>query len=147
MFQHILVPVDGSATALLAVKQAGQLAKAIGSRVTLVHVIDVYPFTGAEANIAAAQTEYLKVARTTGADAVAKAQATLAAEGVAGESKVVEGHAVHDGVIEAAAAVGADLIVIGSHGRRGVQRLLLGSTTQRVLSHAAMPVLVVRGAD
>jgi nucleotide-binding universal stress UspA family protein len=57
---------------------------------------------------------------------------------------VVEGHAIYKGILETAANIGADLIVIASHGRKGLEKLILGSVTSQVLSHAHLPVLVVR---
>ena len=59
-------------------------------------------------------------------------------------ASVVEGHAIYRGILETAESVGADLVVMGSHGRRGLEKLVLGSVTAQVLSHAHLPVLVVR---
>ena len=59
--------------------------------------------------------------------------------------RVIEGHVVHEGILDAATSEAADLIIMGSHGRHGIEKLLLGSVTQRVLSHTTLPVLVVRG--
>lgn len=145
MFTHILVPVDGSGTALLAVQKAAALARAFGSRVTVINVIDYYPFVGVGADYAFGQTEYMTAATASANQALAAARDALAAQGVACEQKVVEGHVVHEGILEAASAAGADLLVMGSHGRHGIEKLLLGSVTQRVLSHTTLPVLVVRG--
>jgi len=58
---------------------------------------------------------------------------------------VIDGHVVHEGIVDTAIAIAADLIVMGSHGRSGIEKLLLGSVTQRVLQDATMPVLVVKG--
>jgi nucleotide-binding universal stress UspA family protein len=58
---------------------------------------------------------------------------------------VIDGHVVHEGIVDTADAIGADLIVMGSHGRSGIEKLLLGSVTQRVLQDAKVPVLVVKG--
>ena len=57
---------------------------------------------------------------------------------------LVEGHAIYKGILETATQIGADLIVMGSHGRKGLEKLILGSVTSQVLSHAHLPVLVVR---
>ncbi len=145
MFTHILVPVDGSGTALLAMDKALGLAKAFGSRITAINVIDYYPFVGVGADYAFGQTEYMAAATATANQALAAAAAAASAAGIACEQKVVEGHVVHEGILETARAVGADLIIMGSHGRHGIEKLLLGSVTQRVLSHTTLPVLVVRG--
>jgi len=68
----------------------------------------------------------------------------MAEAGVQANALVGEGHAVHDGILRALETSGADLIVMGSHGRRGLEKLVLGSVTQRVLGVVHIPVLVVR---
>ncbi|MFP5478008.1 MAG: universal stress protein, partial [Gammaproteobacteria bacterium] len=60
------------------------------------------------------------------------------------DQRVIDGHVVHEGIVDTAKALGCDLIVMGSHGRTGIEKLLLGSVTQRVLQEAPMPVLVVK---
>ena len=60
------------------------------------------------------------------------------------DQRVIDGHVVHEGIVDTANALGCDLIVMGSHGRHGIEKLLLGSVTQRVLQDAHVPVLVVR---
>lgn len=145
MFKHILVPVEGSTASLQAVDKAIGLAQAFGSRLSLLYVIDVYPFVGIGADYAFGQAEYLTAATANANQALDKAQAKVTAAGLACERKVLEGHVVHQGILDAAAAGGCDLVVMGSHGRHGLDKLLLGSTTQRVLGHAKVPVLVVPG--
>ena len=145
MFKHILIPVDGSPTAQQAVEKAAGLARAFGSRTTVIYVIDPYPFTGLGSDFAYGQAEYLGAAAKEAQEAIAAARALLSAAGVPVESQVVEAHATWRGIVETASTTGADLIVMGSHGRRGLEKLVLGSVTQRVLSHAAQPVLIVRG--
>lgn len=145
MFKHILVPVDGSATAQSAVDKAAGLAKAFGSRVTAIYVIDPYPFTGLGSDLAYGQAEYLTAATAEAQEAAAAAHTALATAGVSDETRVVEAHNVWRGIIDTARAVGADLIVMGSHGRRGLEKLVLGSVAQSVLTHAPLPVLIVRG--
>lgn len=145
MFSHILVPVDGSGTALLAVDKAVALAKAFGSRITVINVIDFYPFVGVGADYAFGQTEYMAAANASATQALAGACNAVQAAGLPCEKKTIEGHVVHEGILEAATSLGADLIIMGSHGRHGIEKLLLGSVTQRVLSHTTLPVLVVRG--
>ncbi|MBX3588298.1 MAG: universal stress protein [Ramlibacter sp.] len=145
MFKHILVPVDGSGTALIAADKAVTLAKAFGSRITLINVIDYYPFVGVGADYAFGQNEYMAAATASATKALAVASDAVKAQGLSCEQKTVEGHVVHEGILEAATSLGADLIIMGSHGRHGIEKLLLGSVTQRVLSHTTLPVLVVRG--
>ena len=145
MFKQILVPVDGSGTALLAVDKAIALARAFDSAITLVNVIDRYPFVGIGAGYAFGQAEYMAAASASANQALAGAKAAITGAGLPCELKVVEGHVVHEGILDAATSLAADLIIMGSHGRHGIEKLLLGSTTQRVLSHTTVPVLVVRG--
>jgi nucleotide-binding universal stress UspA family protein len=87
----------------------------------------------------------MTAAATSANKALARAEAAVVAGGVQCQRKIIEAHVVHEGILDAAEALGADLIVMGSHGRHGFEKLLLGSTTQRVLSHTELPVLVVRG--
>ncbi len=145
MFKHILVPVDGSETSMKAVARAAALAKVFGSEVTLLYVIDPYPFTGVGADFAYGQAQYLSAANAEANAALDAAKQAVAAAGVAEAGTVVgEGHTVHEGVLATVESTGADLVVMGSHGRRGLEKLVLGSVTQRVLSVVKVPVLVVR---
>ena len=144
MFKQILVPIDGSAPASLAVSKAIGLAQAFGSTVTAIYVIDPYPFTGVGTEFAYGQDQYIAVAKAEAATSLESANTTLKAAGVNAGTLVVEGHSVHRSILETAQSIGADLIVMGSHGRRGIEKLVLGSVTQRVLGDAHLPVLVVR---
>ena len=144
MFKHLLVPVDGSETSLHAVAKAAGLAKAFGSEVTAVYVLDPYPFTGVGADFAYGQAQYLSAATAEANTALEAVKKQMDEAGVAVKTRVGEGHAVHEGIVRVADSVGADLIVMGSHGRRGLEKLVLGSVAQRVLSAARIPVLVVR---
>lgn len=145
MFQNILVPVDGSETSMKAVAKAAGLAQAFGARVTVMYVIDPYPFTGVGADFAYGQAQYLSAATSEANAALDAARTALAQAGIERVETVVgEGHAIHDGIRRAVESAGADLIVMGSHGRRGLEKLVLGSVTQRVLGAVHIPVLVVR---
>ncbi len=144
MFKHILVPIDGSATAQLAVDKAIALAKAFGSQVTAIYVIDPYPFTGIGTDFAYGQAEYLSAATAEANAAIKAAKTALEAAGVPVQASVIEAHTVWRGIVESAVSMQTDLIVIGSHGRSGLEKLVLGSVTQAVLSHTHLPVLVVR---
>ncbi len=144
MFQHILVPVDGSLTAQLAVKKAIGLASAFSSRVTAIYVIDPYPFTGVGTDFAYGQSEYLSAATAEANSAIKAAKTAFAQAGVSVDTAVIEAHTAWRGVVQAAESTHADLIVMGSHGRSGLEKLVLGSVTQAVLAHTHLPVLVVR---
>lgn len=144
MFKHILVPVDGSKTSMLAVSKAAGMAKAFGSNVTVLYVIDPYPFTGVGADFADGQSRYISAATTEANTALDVAKKAMTDAGVSVTAVMGEGHAVHDGILSAVESTGADLVVMGSHGRRGLEKLVLGSVTQRVLGVVHIPVLVVR---
>ncbi|MDD4943234.1 MAG: universal stress protein [Rhodoferax sp.] len=144
MFEHILVPVDGSATAQLAVDKAIGLAKAFASRVTVIYVIDPYPFTGVGTDFAYGQAEYLSAATAEANNAIHQAKEAFLAAGVVADSSIIEAHTAWRGIVEAGVSLQTDLIVMGSHGRNALEKLVLGSVAQAVLSHTKLPVLVVR---
>ncbi len=145
MFNHILVPVDGSEASMQAVFKAAALAKAFGSRVSALYVMDPYPFTGVGADFAYGQSQYLDAATAEANLALDSVKRVMQEAGIPVDASVCEGHAVHEGVLRTLESTGADLIVMGSHGRRGLEKLILGSVTQRVLGAVHVPVLVVRG--
>ena len=144
MFKQILVPIDGSPTAALAVAKALGLAKAFGATVTAIYVIDPYPFTGVNTKFTNGQDQYFAAAKAEAGTALEAARTTLEAGGVAANTLSVDGHSVHKSILETAQSIVAYLIVMGSHGRRGIEKLMLGSVTQRVLGDTHLPVLVVR---
>lgn len=145
MFKKLLVPVDGSATSQLAVDKAVGLARAFGSEMTVLFVIDPYPFTGVGEGFAYGQNHYFGALRAEAEAALAGARKAMDEAGIQGSASVVESHVVWRGILEAASGGGADLIVMGSHGRSGIEKLMLGSVAQRVVAQATIPVLVVRG--
>ena len=136
--------MDGSETSLAAVDKAIGLAKAFDSEVTAIYVIDPYPFTGVGADFAYGQDQYLGAAKAEANAAVEAVAQRLTAAGLKADTRIVEAHAVWRGIADAAEAVGADLVVMGSHGRRGLEKLVLGSVTQSVLTQTQLATLVVR---
>lgn len=132
-------------TSLQAVSKAAELAKAFNSEVTAVYVLDPYPFTGVGADFAYGQAQYLSAATAEANKALEDVTERMKDTGVTVKTLVGEGHAIHEGIVRVGENVGADLIVMGSHGRRGLEKLVLGSVAQRVLQTAKVPVLVVRG--
>ncbi|MBL8309185.1 MAG: universal stress protein [Burkholderiales bacterium] len=147
MFRHILLPVDGSATALSATDAAIELAATMDARVTVLHVVHVYPYVGLGEGYAEGLSQYLAAANAAANHAVAQARERIEAAGLTFESRVVECNAVWRGVIDGVANCGADVIVMGTHGRGKIDRRLLGSVAQRVLTHSPVPVMVVHGDD
>ncbi|OUY06358.1 universal stress protein [Acinetobacter populi] len=145
-YQHILVPVDGSDTSLVAVKQAADLAKAFGSKVTAICVLTLDPFIGVEfINTRDMQDDYLKQARAGIQQILDQAKQQFAQQGIEVDTKIVEGQIIHKEIVNAVEQLHADLLVIGSHGRKGIKKMVLGSVAQSVLGEINIPVLVVRG--
>ena len=144
MFKHILVPIDGSPVAHHAVDKARAIACAFRSSVTLIHVIDPYAFTAMGSDFSSDPSDYLRSATVQANEAIGAARAIFEARGMLVKGSVVEGHSIYQTILEAAEALEADLVVMGSHGRRSLDKLVLGSVTAQVLSHAHLPVLVVR---
>ena len=146
-YTHLLVPTDGSEPSTKAVQEAVKLARCTGARITIVHAQPVVPFPvmGMGENLDGATLEALITATRRDSDRLlGEASALVAAAGVTASCERVQSDLPHKVILEAAARLGCDLIVMGSHGRRGLQGLLLGSHTQRVLLAAPCPVLVVR---
>ena len=144
MFKHLLVPIDGSPTSELAVGKAIGLAKAFDSKVTIIYVVDPYPFTGVGADFAYGQSQYLNAAKAAATESLATARKQMEDAGVTLQTATVESHAVWRGILQAADSGDADLIVMGSHGRSGIEKLVLGSVAQKVLTNTRLPVLLVR---
>ncbi|MBT9551764.1 MAG: universal stress protein [Hydrogenophaga sp.] len=145
MFKKILVPTDGSALAQSAATTAAQLAKSQGAEVIGVYVIDPFPYIGMGEASAAGLQSYLTESRNLAGQALEALGKVCAAEGVPFAGDTIERNVVYEGVIETAQAEGCDLIVMASHGRQGVKALILGSVAQKVLTHAKVPVLIVKG--
>ncbi len=144
MFKHLLLPADGSDNARRAIEKAVSIARAFDGRVTAIYVIDPYTLSGVGADFAYGQAEYLSAASAEARTAMDQVERACAEAGVPVDTALVESHSVSKGILAKAKEVGADLIVIGSHGKRGLEKLVLGSVTSQVLSHAHLPVLVVR---
>ena len=146
-YHHLLVPTDGSELSAKAVQQAVELARALGARLTVFHVQSNFPISlvGVGELVDPNTVEALVQAARQGAKRVlAEAAAVAEAAGVPCEQETVVHALPHVAIVDAAERLGTDLIVMASHGRRGVEGVLLGSETQRVLTHSRCPVLVVR---
>ncbi len=147
MYKRILVATDGSTLSKKAVSSAVELAALSGAELVAVKVTPRYPQSYFEGSLPLSATEISKIenqwtdAAQKVVDAVGKA---AKAKGVSAKAVVVKSDVVSDAVIAAAKKHKVDLIVMASHGRRGIKRLLLGSETQQVLTHASVPVLVLR---
>ena len=110
----------------------------------MVSVIDLYAFAGMGLDAGYGQVEYLNVASQEANKAVATAKQLFADSGIAATASVMEGQVIYQNILDAANAAHADLIVMGSHGRKGLEKLVLGSVAAQVLSHTTLPVMIVR---
>ena len=145
MYKSILVAVDGSQTSELALKEAIRLAKGMGARLLIVNVVDEINFNWAEyPNL----TEIWDALVAGGRALLGRAAATAAEAGVQADTRLVELDKLGDRVPEALAREAddwpADLIVVGTHGRRGLSHLFLGSVAEGIVRVASQPVLLVR---
>jgi nucleotide-binding universal stress UspA family protein len=147
MYQRILVATDDSNLSKKAIASAIELAALSGAELIAVKVTPRYPqsyFEGA-LPLSAAEVSKIETGWTDGAQKVLDAVLKAAkAKGVIAKAVVVKSDIVSDALIATAKKHKVDLIVMASHGRRGIKRLLLGSETQQVLTHASVPVLVLR---
>lgn len=147
MFKHILVPTDGSELSSATVKRAVNFAREAGARITFFYAKPDYPmaFYGEGALIDPTTPEKFAEMADAQAQTILDAAILLAREaGVACDSQSAVNDVVFAAIIEAANQTGCDLIFMASHGRRGISGLLLGSETQKVLTHSKIPVLVWR---
>jgi nucleotide-binding universal stress UspA family protein len=145
MYQNILVPVDGSAASSRGLDEAIRLAGALRGRIRLLHVVNELVLLTPEV-AATALTDVLDMLRNVGNEILDNAQAEVQKAGVAVESQLVEavgGHA-GDHIVQKAREWPAELIVCGTHGRRGLQRALLGSDAEHIVRNSPVPVLLVR---
>ena len=147
MFKHILVPTDGSALSDSTVARAVSFAKETGARITFFYSQPDFPMPiyGEGALIDPTTPEKFAKSAASEAEAIlSKARGAAEAAGVACDSDTAVNEVPYEAIIDAADRHGCDLIFMASHGRRGIAGLLLGSETQKVLTHSKTPVLVYR---
>ena len=147
MFKHILVPTDGSELSNDTVRRAVAFAKEAGARITFFFSKPDYPmaFYGEGALIDPTTPEkFSEMAEAQAREILGAAEKTAQDGGVSCASHSVTSDIPYEAIIGAADSTGCDLIFMASHGRRGFSGLLLGSETQKVLTHSKIPVLVYR---
>lgn len=147
MFKHILLPTDGSPLSDKGVQRGIAFAKRIKARVTTIHVVPEFRALSDETLLptsAELRQRFLQEARARGQRIVDKVAKRANASGVKCRTLVSPGGLPYEQIIAAARKQKCDLIVMASHGRRGLSSLLLGSETAKVLTHSKVPVLVVR---
>ena len=138
MYTHILIPTDGSELAGKAVQHGAALAKQIGAKVTMLTVLPPEMITSDRE-----MSEIRKASMRKHAEEILSAVAMQTA-GIACETSQVEHEQPYQAIINTADSKGCDLIVMASHGRRGISAIVLGSETVKVLTHCKIPVLVYR---
>ena len=149
MYNKILVPVDGSATSNRGLSEAVKLAKVMGAKLRLVHFVDPFAYVGGFDSPSVYLIDLLPSLREAGHAVLKAGQELAAASDVAAETLLADGESgrLCDLIVAEALNWPADLIVIGTHGRRGVRRVFMGSDAEQILRMAPVPVLLVRGVD
>ena len=149
MYARILIASDGSDLADRAIEHGLQLAKLAGSEVTIVTVTEPVTIVGGGyASIAGGVIdplpELIEAQEKAARELLDRASKKAAEQGVSAKTILVDNSFAAEGIVATANEIGAELIIMGSHGRRGLNRLLLGSQTNNVLAHTKIPVLVTR---
>jgi nucleotide-binding universal stress UspA family protein len=148
MYKRILVPVDGSSASARGLVEAVKLAKGLNAAIRLVHIVNEFVM-----DVALAPALYdeglIESLREAGRKTLQDAEAFVVAQGLKPETQLLEtiGGRAADRIVEEAKRQGADLIVMGTHGRRGVHRLVMGSDAELVLRTSPTPVLLVRTGE
>jgi nucleotide-binding universal stress UspA family protein len=145
MPKHILIPTDGSELSKKAMQHGVAMAKTLAARVTGVTVSTPFHVFAVEPGMVTDTPEaYAKHSAAAAAKYLGAVKDAAAAAGVACDVKRIEHEHPYQAIIGAAKQEGCDMIVMASHGRRGVSGIVLGSETQKVLTHSTIPVLVYR---
>ena len=144
MFKRILVPTDGSAITAKATQTALALAKLHGASVYAISVKEPFPYSAISEMQPVPPQEFYDAQERIAAARVKTVVDAANAAGVTCSGHTVEALHAWEAILDHAKAQECDLIVMASHGRRGMAALLLGSETSRVLTHSAIPVLVVK---
>lgn len=147
MYKRILVATDGSKLSKKATNSAIELAALCGAELVAVKVVPRYPQSYFEGGVALQVAEVQKVEQQWAQEGQAVVDAvkkSASAKGVSTKALVIKADVVSDALLAATKKHQCDLIVMASHGRKGIKRLLLGSEAQHVLTHAPVPVLILK---
>jgi nucleotide-binding universal stress UspA family protein len=147
MYERILVPVDGSRTSNAGLAEAIKLAKLTGARIRLLHVVDETPFLMSANGFGVVTGDVFSILKGAGEDILEVARSQVEKNGVEVDVALYDSltERLCDRVLEEARSWDSDLLVLGTHGRRGVRRMLLGSDAEQIVRTATVPVLLVRG--
>ena len=144
MYKRILFPTDGSEITAKALTSAIAMAKLTGAELYALAVKEPFPYSAISEMQPVPPQEFLDAQERVALSRLKAVGEAAAAAGVASHSHSVEGLHPWEAILDHGKAMGCDLVVMASHGRRGMSALLLGSETQKVLTHSTIPVLVVR---
>ncbi len=145
MYKHVLIATDGSELAAKAVEQGLTLAKALAAKATIVTVTESWTsLIGGEFDLSFPIDDYEKGCAASAAKILGNAERIAKMIGITCAMVHIKNQFPAEGILDAAKAHGCDLIVMASHGRRGVARLLLGSQANKVVTHSTVPVLICR---
>ncbi|MFI5446890.1 universal stress protein [Polaromonas sp. UC242_47] len=147
MYQRILVATDGSTLSKKAVRSAIELAGATGASLVALNVVPRYPVTYFEGGVTISNEDVSRIEKKWADDGQAivdAVQQAAQAAGVKAKAVIARSDLVAESILAAAKKHKCELIVMASHGRKGIKRLLLGSETQHVLTRSSIPVLVLR---
>lgn len=145
MFKHILLPTDGSELSEAAIRKGIQFAKSINAKVTAFHVIlPFHVFTLQTEMLEDTKEQYEKQSKLNADQFLGVIKTAAEKAGVSCNTHCVISDHPYEMIIKSAETHGCDLIMMASHGRSGMQGLLIGSQTQKVLTHSKIPVLVLR---
>jgi nucleotide-binding universal stress UspA family protein len=145
MYQRILLPTDGSGASQRAILAGVRFAREIGAEIVGLHVTPAFHVVTADsAMLEETPEQFAAISAARAHKLLADVERAALEAGVPCRLEHAVSDDVHDAIVETARRLGCDLIVMASHGRRGIRGLLLGSETQKVLVHSAIPVLVHR---
>ena len=144
MFKHILVPTDGSELSQKAIDGAIDLARTVGARITAYACLPQYPYSPFAEVIVEQPDDFLERSEREAREHLDGVQEAAQRAGVVCTSRTSVHPSPYLGIIEVAESAGCDVIFMASHGRKGLGSLLIGSETQRVLTHTKSPVIVYR---
>ncbi|MBP1886285.1 universal stress protein [Sinorhizobium mexicanum] len=145
MFRNILIPTDGSPLATLALDAGIAFANEAGAKITVLTVMEPFNLFSTDAEqLASTKEDYEALSRQHAGEILAAATAKSEQAGVPCETDQARSHEVYRAIINKADDIGADLIIMASHGRGGVGALIIGSVAAKVLTHSTIPVLIYR---
>ena len=144
MYKHILFPTDGSDVTAKALQQALSLAKLTGAQLHTLAVMEPFPYSAISEMQPVPPQEFFDAQERIAGERVKAVVSLAGAAGVSCHAHTVEALHPWEAILDHAKTQGCDLVVMASHGRRGLSALLLGSETQKVLTHSSIPVLVIK---